>query len=202
MASFVPAILKTLRWEGGYVNDPLDKGGETNYGITKRSYPNLDIKNLTLSQAKDIYLKDFWNPLLLNSVKDQNLANNIFDFGVNAGPKRSVIMLQRILREVFKKTITIDGAMGPKTLEAVASVNSSALNNLFGKARAEYYQSLANRDKTQEKFLRGWLNRANDFFGDNVSIYGKDITENFYKALAAFGGMLILASVVYKGAKS
>ena len=46
--------------EGGYVNDPIDKGGETKYGISKRSYPNLDIKNLTKEQAREIYYKDFW----------------------------------------------------------------------------------------------------------------------------------------------
>ena len=59
-ARFLKAFEKVLRHEGGYVNDPLDLGGETKYGISKRSYPHLDIKNLTLDQAKQIYFRDFW----------------------------------------------------------------------------------------------------------------------------------------------
>ena len=59
MEHFSEIIPIVLRHEGGYVNDPLDKGGETNYGISKRSYPHLDIHSLTLADAKTIYKRDF-----------------------------------------------------------------------------------------------------------------------------------------------
>ncbi len=57
------AISFVLKWEGGYSNDPYDSGGETKYGISKRSYPNLDIKNLTLEQAKEIYKRNYWDKI-------------------------------------------------------------------------------------------------------------------------------------------
>ena len=61
--SFDRIIEFTLQEEGGYVNNPADPGGMTKYGISKRSYPNLDIANLTIDQAKAIYERDFWNQL-------------------------------------------------------------------------------------------------------------------------------------------
>lgn len=62
MEQFEQAIAFTLSWEGGYVNDPNDPGGETKYGISKKSYGHLDIKNLTVEQAKAIYYEDYWLP--------------------------------------------------------------------------------------------------------------------------------------------
>jgi len=63
----VPHVLKR---EGGYVDDPTDRGGETKYGISKRSYPQLDIKNLTLEQALEIYRKDYWKPSRVEKLPD------------------------------------------------------------------------------------------------------------------------------------
>jgi Glycosyl hydrolase 108 len=60
--AFEKAVRFTLSWEGGYVSNPNDPGGETKYGISKRAYPHLDIKNLTLDQAKEIYYQDYWLP--------------------------------------------------------------------------------------------------------------------------------------------
>lgn len=75
--------------EGGYVNDPDDPGGETNWGISKRSYPHLDIKNLTREDAKQIYFRDFWQKIN-GGLIDKRVAFQVFDFAVNSGPARAV----------------------------------------------------------------------------------------------------------------
>jgi hypothetical protein len=80
--SFEKIIQFTLQYEGGYVNDPYDPGGETNFGITKRSYPHEDIKGLTKGRATEIYEKDFWNKLTIEDDKTRMVA---FDTAVNIG---------------------------------------------------------------------------------------------------------------------
>jgi lysozyme family protein len=84
MSSFDDAFDAVIGVEGGYVNDPADPGGETKYGITKRSYPNLDIANLTLDEAKAIYQRDYWNPLSLDT-EPYSVALLLFDAAVNQG---------------------------------------------------------------------------------------------------------------------
>ena len=68
MASFEPAVEKTLRWEGGKTTDT---GGFTNFGISQKAYPGLDIEHLTRDGAKAIYRRDYWEPLNLDAVADQ-----------------------------------------------------------------------------------------------------------------------------------
>jgi len=85
---FEKAIKFVLKWEGGYSNDPNDSGGETKYGISKKSYPNLDIKNLTIEKAKEIYYRDYW--LKANCDKLFSPLNIIvFDTAVNCGRSRA-----------------------------------------------------------------------------------------------------------------
>jgi lysozyme family protein len=81
---FLAAFALVVGEEGGYVNDPQDPGGETKYGISKRSYPNLDIAGLTLEQAQGIYYSDYWGALGLDT-KPWNQALLLFDAGVNQG---------------------------------------------------------------------------------------------------------------------
>ena len=85
MADFNKAIAIILKHEGGYVNDPDDPGGETNMGITKRDFPHLDITNLTVEQAKEIYKEKYWDTINGDDITNQTVATQIFDFGVNAG---------------------------------------------------------------------------------------------------------------------
>lgn len=121
------------RIEGGYVNDPQDPGGETNYGISKRSYPNLDIPNLTEGQAIDVYYSDFWVPsgcALLNN----GLDLWVFDCGINSGISRAVMMLQEVCG------VKQNGELGPTT---TAAANGMAEPEKYLQARLRYYQSLA-----------------------------------------------------------
>lgn len=92
--NFETAVAHVLEVEGGYVNHPNDPGGETNYGISKRSYPHLDIAGLTREQAAEIYRRDFWEPLGAEDL-DPRLALLTFDAAVNHGLGRA----QRWLRE-------------------------------------------------------------------------------------------------------
>lgn len=81
---FLKSMIFILKWEGGYVNDPNDPGGETKYGISKRSFPDLDIANLNLEKALDIYLENYWIPSNSNNLEwPLNLVH--FNFSINAG---------------------------------------------------------------------------------------------------------------------
>ena len=120
MKNFNEIIEKVLEHEGGYVNDPKDLGGETKYGITKRFYPDIDIKNLTIEKAKDIYKSDYWDKNKVESLP-QNLWHIYFDMCVNMGKRTAVKVLQRAA--VNKgKNIEVDGGLGPMTIGALKGV--------------------------------------------------------------------------------
>jgi len=91
--TFPKALNFVLKWEGGYSHDPNDPGGETNWGISKRAYPDLDIKNLTKDQAMRIYVNDYWVPLDGDSLP-WPLDLIAFDTAVNMGVSRSKVLLQ------------------------------------------------------------------------------------------------------------
>lgn len=144
-----------LRHEGGYVNHPSDPGGETNMGIAKKFYPELDIKNLTRDQAVAIYFRDYWTPMNLQEIYNENLVLQIFDMGVNAGIRRAIAIMQRIVG------VAADGIIGPIT-EAAINVSEDNLVELYKQERRKYYRALARRKPELEVFLRGWLNRVDD----------------------------------------
>jgi len=108
---FYKAVTRVFRWEGGYSNDPHDRGGETNYGISKSAYPNLDIKNLTPSGAREIYRRDYWDKCNCDKMP-YPVALIVFDSAVNQGASTAARMLQKCL------DVEIDGVIGPQTIEA------------------------------------------------------------------------------------
>jgi lysozyme family protein len=91
--SFEKAIEFTLKWEGTYSNDPNDPGGETKYGISKRAYPYLDIKNLTLDEAQEIYRTEYWEEAVCNMFPEP-FDMVLFDTAVNMGSGRAKTLLQ------------------------------------------------------------------------------------------------------------
>ena len=117
MKSFDEIVEQVLEHEGGYVNDPNDLGGETNWGITKRFYPELDIKHLTRAKAKDIYRRDYWDRNNVESLP-QELWHIYFDMCVNMGKRTAVKVLQRAANSM-SKGLTIDGGLGPNTIKAL-----------------------------------------------------------------------------------
>jgi lysozyme family protein len=157
VAQFNQAIETVLSHEGGYVDHPDDPGGETKYGISKRSYPDLDIKNLTIEEAKEIYHRDFWEPIKGDSIQSQDVATNLLDYAVNAGVRRASRTIQKLTGAAQ------DGRIGPQTLEAISRHDGLNLNLRLVLDRVEFYTELAAKRSEFRAFLVGWIRRALSF---------------------------------------
>lgn len=161
--------------EGGYVNHPADRGGPTKYGITEqvaRAYGyHLDMRAMTEAQAKAIYRERYWKRPGFADVAQRypRLAEELFDTGVNMGPRVAAIFLQRVLN-VCNRTgadypdIGVDGDIGPLTLLALDGFKSRRGPNGEGvllkgvdALQGARYISIAERNPTQEAFVVGWL---------------------------------------------
>jgi lysozyme family protein len=149
VVTFDDAFTKLIGEEGGYVNNPADPGGETKYGISKRSYPEEDIANLTLARAKYLYARDFWGPAGCDAVPD-GIKFDLFDTAVNSGWKRAVMLLQSAVNEV------VDGDLGPHTLQAVQSIDPERLIARFNGWRLDF---LNDNPTLWATFGRGWSQR-------------------------------------------
>lgn len=145
-------IKKTVAVEGGFCNDPIDPGGATRYGISKRSYPTVDIENLTIDQAIEIYERDFWNRLKLSQFNSQRIAWKVFDIEVNTG--RGDELLQTALG------LKADGQVGGKTLAAVNAADVETLMDELIELQAKRYCLIVAKTPPKLKFLVGWINRA------------------------------------------
>ena len=146
---FDKAFDRLLGHEGKYVNDPNDPGGETNWGISKRSYPNLDIKNLTKEQAKAIYYRDFWNRINADKLYD-GVAFQAFDFAVNSGIETAVRKLQSAIGAAD------DGYWGPITETTMSSMSESDIIMRFVAERLDFWTRLS----IWPSFGKGWARRA------------------------------------------
>lgn len=142
------AFDRLLGHEGGYVNDPKDPGGETKWGISKRSYPDLDIKNLSRDDAKAIYLRDFWNRVDADRLPD-GVAFQMFDFAVNSGIETAVRYLQRALG------VADDGHWGPVSRAAAAGMSETDMIMLLNAERLDFMT----RCKNWPDHGRGWARR-------------------------------------------
>jgi len=149
------AIDRVLKHEGGYVNNPHDNGGETNFGIAKRWYPDLDIKKLTREQAIAIYYHDYWLKNCCEQLPPA-LALTVFDCAVNQGGSFARKALQRLAKT------TIDGIIGPKTIATVNAIAVLTLLEKFNDARLKRYRRTVKRNPSQQKYIKGWLNRLRD----------------------------------------
>lgn len=156
---FLNAFERVIYHEGGYVNHPHDLGGETKYGISKLSYPHLDIESLTLDQAKSIYYTDFWCNGKYAGITDESVAIKLFEIGVNVGINQSNKLVQRALRAV-DSTVDEDGIIGSITLKAINESDPTDLLAALKSEIAGYYRLIAQANPSQQKFITGWLNRA------------------------------------------
>lgn len=143
---------RLIKREGDYVNHPSDPGGETKYGISKRSYPNEDIKNLTIPRAKEIYFNDFILANQLDKIENDHVAELILDWLVHSGagvvksPER-IKALQRLIG------IEVDGKVGPQTIAGINRLGSSLVNNIL------YDRMFFMARLTKHPFIVGWLKR-------------------------------------------
>ncbi|MEM9276771.1 MAG: glycosyl hydrolase 108 family protein [Cyanobacteria bacterium P01_F01_bin.143] len=155
--SFDSAINIVFKWEGGYVYHPDDPGGETNHGITKRSFPKLDIKNLTKKEAKEIYHQYFWEPAKCDYIPTQ-LSILVFSASVQHGVDRAIKILQKCL------SVKVDGDIGPKTLTAIRGSNIKSISQEFTVRRILFYTRL----KPWHVFGLGWMRRVIDVYTHSI----------------------------------
>lgn len=171
--------------EGGYANDPDDNGGETWAGIARKFWANwagwkkIDAikhtKGATAAiinkyakadatlqaQVSTFYKTNFWDVNNLDLINDQQLANNVYDFGVNSGTGRAAKFLQQAANDTTMVKLTVDGAIGPQTIKAINGLNSAELYHNFNARREAFYRSIAKG--SQAKFLSSWLSRIKPY---------------------------------------
>jgi lysozyme family protein len=170
MADFSVFLPILLRFEGGYVNDPTDPGGETNKGVTMKTFqqcsqdllgldPTSDnLKALTDAQAGVIYKALYWDKVQGDAYTLQDLANIVCDFYVNAGG-HATKLLQHVLNGMGAN-IAEDGSIGPGTMQALAGFDQVQVYRQYKQGRINYYQALGQKFP---QFVKGWLNRVNAF---------------------------------------
>lgn len=134
-------------WTGGKVGVGQLKG--TKYGIAANSYPNLDIKNLTLDQAKAIYKRDYWDKAKCDLLPE-GLKFHVFDVAVNSGVSRGIKTLQQAAG------VKDDGIIGTNTLAAIKAIDEKELLLRFYSFRISFYTSLS----SFSNFGKGWMNRV------------------------------------------
>ena len=161
MIGFDEVFVRLVGHEGGYSADPKDPGNwtggrpgvgkllGTKYGIAANTYPDLDIKALTLDQAKAIYRRDWWDKIHADQLPGA-VAFQLWDFAVNAGITRAVISLQRAVG------VADDGKLGPRTLAAVNAMPEPDVIARFNAERLEFYASLS----TWPTYGKGWARRV------------------------------------------
>lgn len=163
MADFLQAYEKTMLLEGGYKLTDIksDRGGQTYAGISRKFHPNwqgwfyIDKGETPPSEmVRGFYKIEFWDKFQADSITDQKVAESLYDFGVNAGVKTSAKLAQIICG------VTPDGAFGPKSLQAVNSIDAQTFVLSFAIAKVSRYAAIVTKDKSQLKFLLGWLNRT------------------------------------------
>lgn len=186
--NYVDAINKVLKHEGGFVNDPADSGGATNFGITKAVYEKYkgrsvsidEIKNMPKGDAISIYKRDYWDGIGGDLINSYIVAYALFDIAVNRGVSSAVKSAQRIIG------VSVDGKIGPNTLNKINQQNEKTFVAAFLADAKQFYVDLAERRPKDAKFLDGWLNRVSSI-SDYVGV----------KPAAIGGGLVLLAVAVF-----
>lgn len=163
MAEFLPAFERALLAEGGYQLHQVagDTGGLTYAGIARNPNPNwpgwswIDRGETPPSQlVRDFYRAGWWEPLRGDEIRDQGVAFTVYSFATNAGLKTAIRLLQLVVGA------TPDGSMGAKTLAALNSMDPRLFLASYALARIARYRDIVTRDRTQQKFLLGWISRS------------------------------------------
>lgn len=163
MADFLPAYEKMIVAEGGYRLHKVegDRGGQTYAGIARRSNPGwpgwaaLDAgSEPPASLVRDFYAEHYWRPIGGDRIRDQSIAETIFDFGVNGGVKPAAKLAQAVVGA------TPDGVIGDKTIAALNLAEPALFRAAYALAKIKRYAEIVTRDRTQAKFLLGWINRT------------------------------------------
>ena len=163
MANFLPAYEKVLLAEGGYQLTDIanDRGGLPYAGIARKPNPSWGGWNIIdrgetppADMVRRFYRDNFWDKIRGDEIKDQHVAELLYDFAVNAGVSTTIKLAQIVVGA------TPDGKVGPKTLEAWNSCDPRMFSYAFSIAKITRYRDIVARDKTQLKFLVGWVSRT------------------------------------------
>lgn len=173
MAEFLSAYAKVMGHEGGYVNDPQDRGGETYAGITRKNYPDWEgwpivdrykplergeiIEDVELSgQVKAFYKRTQWDKVKGDLIDSQKVATFLFDWYVNSG-RTGIKEAQRAVG------LTPDGVIGTASLQKINKYHERTMLDILKNARRSFVRDIVKVDPSQRKFLNGWLNRIASF---------------------------------------
>lgn len=185
--TFAKTLKHTLQFEGGYANDPDDRGGETFRGISRRNWPawggwrlidgcragglksRRSIDDFFAQNAEmealvaGFYADNFWRPFEHPALPPR-VAAKLFDAAVNLGAGRAVSLWQKTLNSLGAN-LTVDGQSGPQTLAASQKILArpeaeAAFLSRFAERQGDFYRAIAAKNPSQSKFLKGWLRRA------------------------------------------
>jgi lysozyme family protein len=163
MADFLPAYERMILAEGGYqlTNIPGDAGGQTYAGISRRAHPRwpgwayVDRGEIPPTQlVRDFYAAEYWQRVCGDQIREQAIAETIFDFAVNGG----VVTASKLAQAVVGTTP--DGAIGPRTVAALNDADPQLFRASYALAKIKRYADIVNRNREQGKFLLGWINRT------------------------------------------
>ena len=192
---------RTLESEGGYVDNPNDPGGATNFGISSRYLKQKynrdvspeEIQNLTREDAVKIYEEDFYKKPNIDKLPTA-IQENVFDMAVNSGDSQAIKLLQRDLN------VTADGIIGPSTIAAAKKAIEEGTYDAsnYSDSRKKYYEGLVAADSRREEFRKGWLARADKFaigppIGPQVADVRPQTTErtSFEDIASKIGGFFV-----------
>ena len=180
MAEFLPAVNELLKHEGGFVDDPVDPGGATNFGVSLRWLQSMgdidgdglldgdldgdgdvdadDIRHLGQEEAIHFYKTQWWDRYRYDAIQDTELATMLLSLSVHAGPRAAHKILQKAI--LYFAPVRIDGIIGPLTRASANSVEPDRLKTEFRHETAAFYRLLVRKNSKLTKYLKGWINRA------------------------------------------
>lgn len=185
MSTFDAAIGVVLLHEGGWVSNPADPGGETNFGISTLIVKRIQaekrltdaqveqmlgvvagtlyrpdyMKTMKVDAAKAIYRQEFWDRYHYGDIADQRCATKVFDCAVNCGPARAGAMAQRAANSLGKNLV-VDGSLGPASFAGINGCHADEFLQAMKKQMEDYYSGLVAAKPTLGVFLKNWLHRA------------------------------------------
>jgi lysozyme family protein len=208
------AIEKVLKIEGNFVNNPLDRGGATNFGITQKTYESYvgrkvsvsEIENMRVDEAREIYKRNYWDAIGGDYITSFPVAYIIFDQAVNRG-------VSSALRQACKVAEVVqEGSINSAIIKAINMYDPELFIMEYLSASEDFYIALVAKDPTQKVFIKGWLNRVDKIrtyaeaqMGQAVAIVQETLNENPWiyalPAVAILGVVGYYFMIIKKGKK-
>lgn len=164
VADFKKAIEFVLKHEDPKLSGVItrDSGGTTKFGVSQKAHPSVDIENLSLVDAEEIYREEYWSKIRGDEIGDDHVAAKILDMAVNMGPHQAIVLCQRALNTLALYTaLAEDGELGLLTLAALNAADPELLIVLLRSFCEEFYRHVAVVKPEYQRYLHGWLARAN-----------------------------------------